>query len=79
MLLMLQYNGKGFPIDKKLRDSWDEVEREHIKNWKEYLEQTKKTNLLSAWTLKNIAGEGKSWGNKVNISDGKHRLVQFGE
>ena len=62
-----------FPMDKKMRDTWDEVERERIKDWKDYLEKTKGTSPLSAWTLKHIAGEGKSWGNKVNVSDGKHR------
>lgn len=62
-------------MDKTQRDGWDEVERENIKTWKEWLEKTKETNLLSAWTLKYIAGEGKSWGFKVPVSDGKHRCV----
>ncbi len=69
----MQYNGKPFPMDREHMASWDEVERDMIKEWKEWLEKNKDTSPLSAWTLKNIAGEGKSLGNKVNVSDGKHR------
>ena len=70
---MVQYNGKQFPVDSKLKNSWDEVERDIIKAWKEHLEKEKDKSPLSKWTLENIAGEGKSPGFKVNISDGKHR------
>ena len=72
-MLTLQFNNKRFPMDKKLRDNWDEVERDNIKNWKEWLEKTKATSPFSEWTLKNIAGEGKSLGYKVKIADGRHR------